>query len=119
MVLALHMPIEDTFGAVLETVLKPQSEILQPFTSFLFVEAKDQTVPIGDLDALLALLDPGILLFGRNPGVGIIKVLVVLVVFITDARAEEMDLCGDLLEFFVPFPQHLVDVCHGISELPS
>lgn len=104
MVPALHMPIQDTLGAVLETALKPLSEIIQPFASFLFVEAKDQAVPIGNLDALLALLDPGILLFDRNPGVGVIKGLVVLVVCIADARAEEMSLCRDLLEIFVPFP---------------
>jgi hypothetical protein len=30
-----------------------------------------------------------------------------------------MNLRGDLLEFFVPFPQHLVDICHDISELLS
>lgn len=104
MVFSLHMPVEDTFGALPERALEPPSEFLQPFAGFLLVEAKDQAVPIGNLNAFLALLDPGLLLFDRNSRFGIVKALVILVVGIADARAKEMNLCRDLLEFFVPFP---------------
>ncbi len=118
MILALHVPVKDTFGAIFETVLKPSGKIFQPFASLLFIEAEYQTIPIGDLDPLLALFNATLLLFARNPGVGIIESLVVFVIIIVDSWAEEMALCRDLLEFFVPLPQYLVDICHYIG-LPS
>ena len=51
--LALHMPIEDTFGALAQAVLEPRRELIQPFAGIFLVKAKNQAIPICYFDTFI------------------------------------------------------------------
>lgn len=62
-ILALHVPVEDAFGAVLEDVIEPVGKFVSPFPLALLVKGKDQAVPICDFETLVPLLNATLLLF--------------------------------------------------------
>ena len=86
--LAPHVPIQHTVRTFLKTSVESSVEFFDPLSRISSVKAKHQTIPIGDLQSGLPILDPLLLRFAGDGGFRIVQVFVILVVCATELWAQ-------------------------------
>lgn len=97
------MPIKDTIRAALEGAVKALREVVEPLASITFVEAKDQAVPVCNLDSPVAILY-ALLLFLEGDFRGrVVERSIVFGILVGKFGAQEVLLGGKGLELLEPF----------------